>query len=171
MLNKSIRLTKEDVIGLQELIDHDPRIEKGQSEALYYCFKDAAANIPNWSVVAKAKFKVKSDVEIDPADYSNIRTFSIEEQDFDKVVSSIKDQLCLMKPRISFMIRLCILAARMRLNSEKTVEKKIAPVDVEKVRIDGISLIRKIADLFESDTEEAHKRIMEIKRIVEGGLQ
>jgi len=48
MLNKSIRLTKEDVIGLNEIITQDPRIEKGQSEALYYSFKDAATNIPNW---------------------------------------------------------------------------------------------------------------------------
>lgn len=45
MLNKSIRLTKEDVIGLNEIINNDPRIEKGQSEALYYVFKDAAADI------------------------------------------------------------------------------------------------------------------------------
>ncbi len=171
MLNKSIRLTKDDVIGLQEIINHDPRVEKGQSEALYYSFKDAAANIPNWSVVAKAKFRIKNDVEIDPDDYSNIRTFIIEEQDFDKVLRSIKEELNLNKPRFSYMARLCILAARMRLNTEKTVEKKIVPVDVEKIRVDGISLIRKIADLFESDTEEANKKLMEIKRIVEGGLQ
>lgn len=167
MLNKSIRLTKEDVIGLKELINHDPRIEKGQSEALYYSFRDAAANIPDWSVVAKVKFEGDSDVEIDLDDYSNIRTFNIEQEDFDGVVDSIKHQLHITKLRISYMTRLCILAARMRLNTEKNVEEKIAPVQIEKVNVDGVSLIKKIAELLESDKGEARDKIIEIRRIVE----
>lgn len=171
MLSKSIRLTKGDVIGLQELINHDPRIEKGQSEALYYAFKDAAANIPNWSVVATTKFEGDNNVELDPNDYSNIRTFNIEQEDFDVVVDSIKTQLPITKLRISYMTRLCILAARMRLNVNRTVEKTIAPVEVKKLKVDGISLIRKVAELLESDTEEAWGKITEIKKIVEGGLE
>jgi hypothetical protein len=167
MLSKSIRLTKGDVIGLQELINHDPRIEKGQSEALFYAFKDAAANIPKWSVVATTKFEGDNNVELDPNDYSNIRTFNIEQEDFDVVVKSFRDQLDISKPRISYMTRLCILAARMRLNVNNTT----APVEVIKLKVDGISLIRKVAELLESDTEEAWGKITDIKKIVEGGLE
>lgn len=150
MLNKSIRLTKEDVIGLNEIINHDPRIEKGQSEALYYSFKDAATNIPNWSEVAKVKFDGDRDIELSPDDYSNIRTFNIEQEDFERVRNSINGQLNLSKPRISYMTRLCILAARMRLKNERTMEEKIIQVEIEKVKVDGVSLIRKIAELLES---------------------
>lgn len=168
MLNKSIRLTKEDVIGLNEIINHDPRIEKGQSEALYYSFKDAAANIPDWSVVAKAKFEGDSDIEISSDEYSNIRTFNIEQKDFEKVADSIKEQLNLSRPRISYMTRLCILAARMRLKNERTMEKKITHVKIEKVKIDGVSLIKKIVELLESTSEEATQKIIKIKGILEG---
>jgi hypothetical protein len=168
MLNKSIRLTKEDVIGLNEIINHDPRIEKGQSEALYYSFKDAAASLPEWSVIAKAKFESDKDINISPDEYSNIRTFNIEQEDFDKVRDSINDQLNMSRPRISYMTRLCILAARMRIRNMGTFEDKPIHIEVEKVKVDGVSLIKKIAELYESTSEVAQQKILEIKRIVEG---
>jgi len=167
MLNKSIRLTKEDVIGLNEIIKNDPRIEKGQSEALYYVFKDAAADIPKWSEVAKAKFEGDKDIEISPDDYSIIRTFSIEEEDFYKVRNSINEQLSLSRPRISYMTRLCILAARMRLKNKRIREEKTTHVEVDKIKVDGVSLIRKIAELLESTSEEATEKIIKIKGILE----
>lgn len=167
MINKSIRLTKADVIGLQELITHDPRVEKGQSEALYYSFKDAAANIPDWTVVANTKFEGDSDIEMDPNDYSIVRTFYIEPEDFDVVVHSLKNQLHITKVRISYMTRLCILAARMRLPIERTIAKS-GPAKAKAKQVNnGIALIREIAELLESDTEEAKEKIMKITRIVE----
>lgn len=136
MLNKSIRLTKEDAIGLQVIISHDPRVEKGQSEALYYVFKDAARNIPDWSVVAKTKFNNDSNVNVEP-DFANIKTFYIEENDFNTVLESLKQQLHLTKVRISYMTRLCILAARMRFNTEETCEMNTNTplVKVEKIEV------------------------------------
>jgi hypothetical protein len=168
MLNKSIRLTKDDAVGLQEIINHDPRVEKGQSEALYYVFKDAADNIPVWSEVAKVKFSNNSDVEIDQ-DYSSIRTFYIDENDFDTVVNSFYDQLNLKKVRISYMTRLCIAAARMKLKSEQTPEMciNIPFVEADRVRVDGIALIRKLAELLESNTEKSQEKILKIKYIME----
>lgn len=165
MLNKSIRLTKEDVIGLNEIINHDPRIEKGQSEALFYSFKDAAEEIPNWSEVAKAKFEGDSDIEISSDEYS-IRTFNIEQKDLDTVVDSIKKQLHLSKPRISHITRLCIINSRMKIRNKMTMEERITQVEIEK--IDGVSLIKKIAMLLESTKEEDTNKIIKIKRILEG---
>ncbi|WP_158305250.1 hypothetical protein [Carnobacterium sp. 17-4] len=152
---------------MNEIINHDPRIEKGQSEALYYAFKDAASDIPDWSVVAKTKFKSDKDVGISPKDYSNIRTFNIEKNDFDKVRNSINDQLNLSKPRISYMTRLCIRAASMRLKNKMAVEKKLIPIGVEKVKLDGVSIIRRIAELLESTSEEAVEKVVKIKDILE----
>ena len=168
MLNKSIRLTRADAIGLQEIINQDPRVEKGQSEALYYVFKDAANNIPVWSEVAKVKFNNDIDVEID-SDYSNIRTFYIDENDFDTVVNSFYDQLNLKKVRISYMTRLCIAAARIKLKSQNSSEMgfSIPFVESERVRVDGIALIRKLAELLESNTEKSQEKILKIKRIME----
>ncbi|NLJ19385.1 hypothetical protein [Globicatella sulfidifaciens] len=170
MINKSIRLTKEDVFGLNEIINNDPRIEKGQSEALYYCFKDAATVIPEpeWRQVAKAKFESDRDIEISSDEYSNIRTFKIEQNDFDKVSNSIKEQLDMTRPRFSFIARLCILAARMRLRDERTRDEKIARVEIEKVNVDGVALIRKIAELLENTSEDATKKILKIKEILDG---
>ena len=167
MLSKSIRLTREDVIGLNEIINNDPRIEKGQSEALYYIFKDAAANIPNWSEVAKTKFKEDKDIEISPDDYSIIRTFSIEEEDFYKVRNSINEQLNLSRPRISYMTRLCIIAARRKLKNKSISKDKSTHLEIEKINVDGVSLIRKVAELLESTSEKDTEKIIKIKGILE----
>lgn len=168
MLNKSIRLSKEDVVGLNEIIDNDPRIEKGHSEALYYVFKDAADNLPpSWSEVAKVKFKADRDIEIRPGDYSIIRSFYIEQEDFNTVRDSINRELNLSRPRISFMTRLCILYARIRLRKQGIIQDKKNHVEIEKVNVDGVSLIRKVAELIESSSTEATEKIMRIKRILE----
>lgn len=167
MLNKSIRLTKEDVIGLNEIINHDPRIEKGQSEALYYAFKDAATNIPNWSEISKKKFEGDKDIEISPDNYSNIRTFNIEEEDFVKVRNSLNEQLNLYRPRISYMTRLCILAARIRLKNNFSTNEISNNVEVDKVKINGVIIIKKLAELLESTSEEDVKKIMKICSILE----
>lgn len=171
MLNKSIRLTKEDVIGLNEIITQDPRIEKGQSEALYYSFKDAATNIPNWLEVAKAKFEGDNDIVVNPEDISIIRTFNIEREDFDIVRNSINEQLKMSRPRISYMTRLCILAARVRLKNKNGIDQLHKTVtDVKVTEINGVSLIRKITELLEEGATslESKEKIMRIKEILEG---
>ncbi|MBW9171218.1 hypothetical protein K2F43_08365 [Clostridium estertheticum] len=168
MLNKSIRLTKEDAIGLQVIISHDPRVEKGQSEALYYVFKDAAKNIPIWADVAKTKFDNAINAETEP-DFANTRTFYIEDNDFKIVLNSLRDQLHITKVRISYMTRLCIMAARMQINTEETSEMitNTPLVEVEKVRVNGVALIHKLAELLETDTEESQEKILKIMNIME----
>ena len=168
MLNKSIRLTKDDVAGLNEIISHDPRVEKGQSEALYYSFKDAATNIPDWSEVAKAKFEDDNDIEINSDDISKIRTFNIERQDFDAVKNSINTQLGMTRPRISYMTRLCILAARINLRKKGSIDSTKKMADIQVSKIDGVSLLRKIAELLEEATStDSVEKIVKIKEIVE----
>ena len=137
MLNKSIRPTKEDAIGIQKIIEGDMRVEKSPSEALYYAFKDAADNIPDWNAIKKLSFNDECDV--DDAAYGGTMSFTVDEHDFEIVVESLKQQLNIEKVRISYMTRLCILAARMRLDNSRNEEKVI-----EIHNIDGVDLLCKV---------------------------
>lgn len=161
MLNKSIRPTKEDIIGIQKLIEGDGRIEKSPSEALFYAYKDAAENIPDWNAIKKLKFN--DDGEVDDQAYGGTMSFTVDENDFEIVVESLKQQLHIEKVRISYMTRLCILAARTRL---VPVEKEAKVVEVQ--NIDGVELLRRInekaARLIQSGNTV---KIMEIMEFLE----
>lgn len=137
MLNKSIRPTKADIIGIQKIIENDMRVEKSPSEALFYAYKDAAEDIPNWNTIKKLKFS--DDSEVDDQSCGGTMSFTVDEKDFNIVVESLKQQLGIEKVRISYMTRLCILAARKRLVPAEREEK------VVKVQnIDGVELLRRV---------------------------
>ena len=67
MVTKSMRLTREDAIGIQKIIKEDIRVEKTPSEALFYAYKDAAETIPDWNRIKKLRFD--DEVEIDEQAY------------------------------------------------------------------------------------------------------
>ena len=139
MLNKSIRPTKADIIGIQKIIENDMRVEKSPSEALFYAYKDAAEDIPDWNTIKKLKFKDDDDSEVDDQSCGGTMSFTVDEKDFNIVVESLKQQLGIEKVRISYMTRLCILAARKRLVPAEREEK------VVKVQnIDGVELLRRV---------------------------
>ena len=158
MLNKSIRPTKEDVIGIQKIIEGDMRVEKSPSEALFYAYKDAAENIPDWNTIKKLRFN--DDNEVDEQKYGGTMSFTVDENDFEIVVESLKQQLNIEKVRISYMTRLCILAARTRL---VPAEKEAKVVEVQ--NIDGVELLRKVnekaAKLIQSGNTEKIMRFLE----------
>lgn len=138
MLNKSIRPTKADIIGIQKIIENDMRVEKSPSEALFYAYKDAAEDIPDWNTIKKLKFN-DDDSEVDDQSCGGTMSFTVDEKDFNIVVESLKQQLGIEKVRISYMTRLCILAARKRLVPAEREEK------VVKVQnIDGVELLRRV---------------------------
>ena len=138
MLNKSIRPTKTDIIGIQKIIENDMRVEKSPSEALFYAYKDAAEDIPDWNTIKKLKFNDDDDSEVDDQSCGGTMSFTVDEKDFNIVVESLKQQLGIEKVRISYMTRLCILAARKRLVPAEREEK------VVKVQnIDGVELLRR----------------------------
>lgn len=139
MLNKSIRPTKADIIGIQKIIENDMRVEKSPSEALFYAYKDAAEDIPDWNTIKKLKFNDDDDSQVDDQSCGGTMSFTVDEKDFNIVVESLKKQLGIEKVRISYMTRLCILAARKRLVPAEREEK------VVKVQnIDGVELLRRV---------------------------
>ncbi len=167
MISKSIQLTKADYAALKEIIDKNPRIEKGMSEALRICYEDATANIPNWKEVIK-KSKSLDYPHMDEFTDKKVVTFVVDENIFTKVYESIKNQLRLSRPRVSYVTRLCIQAAWVNLSADKEeILKPETSVVVGKSTTDGIVLIRKFAELFENETEETQMKILQIKRILE----
>ena len=139
MLNKSIRPTKADIIGIQKIIENDMRVEKSPSEALFYAYKDAAEDIPDWNTIKKLKFNDDDDSEVDDQSCGGTMSFTVDEKDFNILVESLKQQHGIEKVRISYMTRLCILAARKRLVPAEREEK------VVKVQnIDGVELLRRV---------------------------
>lgn len=155
MLNKSIRPTKADIIGIQKIIENDMRVEKSPSEALFYAYKDAAENIPDWNTIKKLKFN--DDSEVDDQSCGGTMSFTVDEKDFNIVVESLKQQLGIEKVRISYMTRLCILAARKRLVPAEREEK------VVKVQnIDGVELLRRVNETAASLIQSGNiEKIME----------
>ena len=127
MLNKSFRKTREDAAGLQKLVEGDARVEKSQSEALFYAFKDAADNTPDWVEIKKLKFD-DSDQEVE---IGNTMSFTVEEDDFNAVVESLREQLGIDRVRISYMTRLVILAARAKLDGKITDKKETEEKEVD----------------------------------------
>lgn len=159
MLNKSIRPTKEDVIGIQKIIEGDMRVEKSPSEALFYAYKDAAENIPDWNAIKKLRFNDDTD-PVAEQKYGGTMSFTVDENDFEIVVESLKQQLNIEKVRISYMTRLCILAARTRL---VPAEKEAKVVEVQNIA--GVELLRKVnekaAKLIQSGNTEKIMKFLE----------
>ena len=159
MLSKSIRLTREDAVGIQKIIEEDARVEKSPSEALFYAYKDAAETIPDWNSIKKLRFD--DEAEVDEQAYGGTISFSVDESDFETVVTSLKQQLNIEKVRISYMTRLCILAARTRAAN---VEKQEQVVEVQ--HVDGLELLRRVnekaAILIKSGNVEKIMKFLEV---------
>ena len=145
MYSKTYRPTQKDLNGIKEIIANDPRIEKGQSQALYYAFKDAAQDIKNekldWKKISQHKFDDDSHDTYENIEYAAPSSFSVEESDWETVKNSFKEQLGVERIRISYLVRLCIAAARIRLTeqNEPTEDNK-----TQITNIDGVELLNKV---------------------------
>lgn len=139
-VNKTVRFTKEDYIGIKDIMAKDPKCDN-PSKAMYYGFKDAKEN--GFNIKRAANYKVKSDkdVEIDPADYSSAKSFSAEEEDWDFALDEYRTQLKVERVRISSLARLIISNYRMRLNNGEISETEVI---VKTKTIDGVDLLQKV---------------------------
>lgn len=163
MATKSINLRREDAVGLSVIIEKDPRVERGASEALRYCFEDAARDIPDWNKVREDAKGLDYEIKIPENDIGVTRTFLVEDEVYLKVFKSVVEQLNMKKPQVSFLTRLCIYAARLRLESKNFNKKKIE-VTIEKV--DGVELLRRVnekaAKLIQAGEVEVINKFLEV---------
>jgi len=119
MANKAYRPTKEDAAGLNLLIEMDERVKKGQSQALYYAFKDTAKDIKDgtfdWKEVSRCRFFDDKLDGISKCDYAITKSFTVDDCDWDVVVNSYMEYFCVEKVSNVKLARLMVYAARMRM--------------------------------------------------------
>lgn len=126
ILTKSIRLTKEDAVSLADIVEKDPRVERGSSEALRICYEDAAANIPNWKeILEESRHLDYSGRDADDSKELSTISFLVGEKEFMAVLESVRSQMELSRPRISYITRLCIYAARLKLYQKQHERQKV----------------------------------------------
>lgn len=158
MLTKSIRLTKEDSIGLADIIKNDPRVERGPSEALRICFEDAATSIPIWREVNELAQKLDYTENV-ILEGNETKTFLVSEDVFNKVFDSICAQFGSTRPRASFITRLCIYNTRLKLYDQSQ----------EKIHSESINNIHSKVDEFK-DLSTDDKLVEIYKLLIKGGI-
>ena len=153
MLNKSIKLSEKDRICLGDIIKRDHRMLKGPSEALRVIMVDAAEDVPDWREVQRRAVELGYPKELMIG--TDIATFKIDEEAFIAVFGAIKQQLRLTKPRTAFVIRMCMLNARLKLQSDK------------KIGLDEESIINEKSALLENFRKQSlEEQLFEIYKIL-----
>ena len=157
MLSKSFMVSQEDAVGLEMILADDVRVDS-YSAALYYSYKDAAQNHPNWNVVKKLHFR---NIPYKKMKFGNVLSFVVDEDDYNAVVTSLKDQLKIDRIRISYMTRLVIMNARLRLGD---CEDK-ALNDEKDNRFERI---QSYVDLLGRNDEVSLRKLAKIDEIING---
>lgn len=165
MINTSIRLNESDVMHITYILTKDPRVGGQVATSITTAYQDCANLEPDWNEVIRKSKLLFMDEEVIARIEMRTLSFSIDREVFNKVKNSINEQLGTTRPRIAFITRMAILALCVRLSERDKLVKE----DVVEEKIDGVSLIRQIAELFESSTPEAKEKILKIKGILEGG--
>lgn len=157
MLSKSFRVSQEDAVGLEKILKYDVRVDS-YSAALYYAYKDAALNPPNWNVVKRLHFR---NIPYKEMKFGSTLSFVVDEDDYNSVVSSLKEQLNIDKIRISLMTRLVILNARLRSgdSEDKTNNSK---------EDDKFLRIQSYVDLLGKNDEVSLRKLAKIDEIING---
>lgn len=137
---KSINLKHDDAVGLSVIVEKDHRIERGPSEALRYCFEDAAREIPDWNDVLEKAKKLDYTIDIPESAVGITRTFLVEDKTYEEVFKSVCEQMNMKKPQVSYLTRLCIYAARLRLETGKEETRDAVKVEA----VDGVSLLMRV---------------------------
>ena len=148
---------------MEYIIKKDPRVNGQVSKviptAFNYCFeavKDYREVIRQGELLC-----IKDEVSHRKLKERTV-SFSVEKDVFQHVQKDICDQLGLIKPRISFIVRTAILALCVSLHNEEGGQ-----VEVVVQSIDGVSIIKEIADLLISEVPEDRTRLLKIKKILD----
>ncbi len=162
-MQTSFRLREADLEKVGYIIKKDPRVNGQVSKviptAFNYCFeavKDYREVIRQGELLC-----IKDEVSHRKLKERTV-SFSVEKDVFQHVQKDICDQLGLIKPRISFIVRTAILALCVSLHNEEGGQ-----VEVVVQSIDGVSIIKEIADLLISEVPEDRTRLLKIKKILD----
>lgn len=146
----------------------NPRITN-ESEVFSYAYHLVAIDIltnsesVNWDEISLIDFKDRQS----NITFSETRGITVDEEDYRVVMEHFSARTGVKRVQFAYLTRLVLLYTRKKLRDMKgaAIESK-SEVVVEKIKIDGVSLIRQVAELLEKDTEEARMKILKIKQIL-----
>lgn len=141
-VNKTVRFSKEDLIGLKDIMARDPKCDN-YSKAMYFGFKNAREKGFNIKIAANFIVKSDKDTEIDESEYASPKSFTAEEIDWDYALNEYRTQLNVERVHITSLARLIIKNYRMRLN-EETIKPE---VKIKTKSIDGVELLQKVTNI------------------------
>jgi len=171
MISRTMRQNIEVAVGISEIMELNPRITK-ESEVFSYAYHQVAIDILSnsesvkWDEISLIDFKDRQAT----ITFSETRGVSVDEEDYKIVLEHFSARPGVKRVQFAYLTRLVLLYTRKKLRDMKgvAVETELkSEVNVEKIKIDGVSLIRQIAELLEKDTEDAQMKILEIKQILE----
>ncbi len=181
MNNRTIRMNAEIAVGINEIMELNPRITK-ESEVFPYAYHQVATNILSnsesvmWEEISLLDFK---DRQVQATiTFSETRGVSVDEEDYNVVLDHYSARPGVKRVQFAYLTRLVLLYTRKKLRemkgvvigteskSEVEVEKMNTPL-VEKLRIDGVALIFKLAELLLEETEKSKEKILRIKYIMD----
>lgn len=165
MVNKTARQNLEMVLGIIDIMERNPRIEK-ESEAITYAFRTAAADIRyncdsiDWEATGLLDFK---DVKNSDIEFADTRSISVEEDDLKILVDNFRDKTGVKKVQFAYLARLCILYTRQKLR-KRVEDENEATIEVQNV--DGVALIQKFAELLQANDGHSKNKVQQIKGIL-----
>ena len=97
----------------------------------------------------------------------------VDSQLFNAIIDKFRKTFNIERVKVPFLMRVILMAYWQHINSgTKSIQEKIGSEENNDLIVivldDRLTLNRKIAELLESTSEEAHQKILKIKRIVEG---
>jgi hypothetical protein len=155
-------------VGISEIMELNPRITK-ESEVFSYAYHLVAKEILSnsesvkWEEISLVDFKDRQST----ITFSETRGITIDEQDYRVVLDHYLGQPERKRVPFAYLTRLVLLYTRKKLRELKGIAvetKSKSEIRVEK--INGVSLLRQIAELLEKDTVEAEIKILKIRELL-----
>lgn len=164
----TVNMTPEDASNLK-VVMQDSKIERGASETLRVCIEDAYRLKPDFKEdLKKSKKFDNSDIVLEEAELKP-KSFLVDSEIFQGVYKDVKDNLGLLRPRISFVVRLCVCSARVRYEAENN--KYILRKDRTDETNEGIptkgDLMMMVGKLYEDTSAKAKEKIVRIIEVIE----
>lgn len=174
MANRPITVgfQKEDAANLKVIMS-DSKVAKGPSEALRLCIEDAYRVKPNFKRDLEiARHFDDSNIVIDAENDLKTKSFLVDEDIFKSVYEDVKNQMGLLKPRISYVVKICLASARVRFEKENKQGFFAEDVNPEKTVEEPLpskgNLMMEVGRLYELGTDESIEKLKKIVEIVRG---
>ncbi len=163
----TVNMTPEDASNLK-VVMQDSKIERGASETLRVCIEDAYRLKPDFKEdLEKSKNFDNSNIVLEEAELKP-KSFLVDNEIFQGVYKDVKENLGLLRPRISFVVRLCVCSARVRYEAEnnKYIPKEERINESEGVLPTKGDMMMMLGRLYEDTSLKSKEKLIRIFEIM-----